>query len=226
MRGGHGDDSLPEHNQPTVEDDFEIETVLGHIEQGGPSNTSNHQQTDAGDGLGRLRARLDAIKIKEEEAEARFKGYYEATRQERKALEEAEAIERIVRQERADLERRNTERAREEARLRVEQVGEKALEERRNEEGAAVAERIVRQKRKDLERRVQEHAQLEAAYPQAEQAEGRPAERLRYKERGYRRQEFTPRRLRDRWVFRQPDPRAEAGQAGDWRTALQPGASE
>ncbi|KAF3033752.1 hypothetical protein E8E12_003602 [Didymella heteroderae] len=115
LRVGHGadvesHDSPSAHYQPTVRDDPGVDPYRDRVEHSESSKAAETRQQGTDDGLNHFRARLAAVRVEEEEAEASFKAYLEALRQEREAIEESHAIERILRQERADLERRDAQR--------------------------------------------------------------------------------------------------------------------
>ncbi|KAF3042548.1 hypothetical protein E8E11_005610 [Didymella keratinophila] len=135
LRGGHGDDvehqsSPPEPYQPTVEDAPDVNAYLDRFEQGRSSQAAEDRQQSTDDGLGRFRAMHANSRAEDEEAEARFKMYLEATRQDHRRLEEAKAVERVLCQKRADLERCDAQRATTETRPQAEQVPVQPYEDR------------------------------------------------------------------------------------------------
>ncbi|KAL1645926.1 hypothetical protein SLS61_008037 [Didymella pomorum] len=127
QRGGHGDDvehleSRSEHHPPSVEDAPSVDAYTDLVEHGKSSNAAEPREQGTDDGLSYFRAMHANSRAGDEAAEARFKMYLETSRQDRQRLEEVDAIERILHQERVCLERRNAQRVTTEARPHAKQV--------------------------------------------------------------------------------------------------------
>lgn len=98
MQGGDGgstDEQEPAENtyRPAIERSSNIDTMIGQVEEGESSRTAARRQQPADGGLDHLCVISNAIKIADEVVEARLKALLEATRQERKEIEEAKHME-------------------------------------------------------------------------------------------------------------------------------------